>query len=118
MKNNIIFAVNKLYDAGLDKESNILNKLKWNDELLLGGMLGLSGIVYLMLRAIDILGEVHFNKEIKGVLRNTVDFILSCQLPSGNIPESFSAEATFVKDELVQFCSGATGAIPMFLAAF
>ena len=67
-----------------------------------------------MLRAIDIVGEVYFLKEIVDTLRNTVDFILKSQFPSGNIPSAFQNEV----DDLVQFCYGAPGAVTLFLTAY
>ena len=67
-----------------------------------------------MLRAIDIIGEKHFQKGINEALRNTVNFLLKVKFTSGNIPASYPAK----RDSLVHFCHGPTGAVVMFLTAY
>ena len=48
------------------------------------------------------------------MIRATVDYLLSLQLPSGNFPSSLESVS---KDRLVQWCHGAPGFVHVFALA-
>jgi len=65
---------------------------KWKKKAYLGAVHGIIGILYPMLKAVEIVGTGHFKDHIREALRNTVDFLLKVQLPSGNIPSYVGAK--------------------------
>lgn len=74
----------------------------------LGAAHGIMGIVHVMLQV-----RV-FIPEYEEVLKNTVDFILRCQLPSGNFPVALNRN----DDDTLHFCHGSPGAIPLLCLSY
>lgn len=48
------------------------------------------------------------------LITQTLDYLLSLQLPSGNFPSSEGKN----NDDLIHFCHGATGAVPVLCKAY
>jgi hypothetical protein len=48
---------------------------KWNEIKCLGAVHGAIGIVYMMIRAIEILGQKNFKTGVIDQVKSTVDFI-------------------------------------------
>jgi len=116
----------ELYKIGLNAQSHYkLNTLifpfprkgsiKYSPSLYLGGAHGAFGVLYLMMKTIELIPS-HFSGESNMIddIRDSVDELLSLQFPSGNFP----CEIGDKKDELTHFCHGATGAVYTFIQAF
>ena len=74
----------------------------------LGAAHGVIGIVHVMLQVRGLIP--HYDE----VLKNTVDFVISLQLPSGNFPVSVNSTG----DDTLHFCHGSPGAVPMLCLAY
>jgi len=61
----------------------------------------------------------HFKdrKEVETLIQQAVDFVLSCELPSGNYPPVLG-EACDQEDELVHWCHGAPGVVYLLAKAY
>ena len=88
----------------------------WYDTPYLGAGHGVCGIVYMMLKAVQVCGGPNqFDEKIMLAIKNTVMQIKSLQFEkSGNIPCVLGE----TEDKLIHFCHGATGAVPFFIEAY
>lgn len=75
---------------------------------------GLSSILQMLLNFPE-----HFKdrKEVETLIRQAVDFVLSCELPNGNYPP-VPGEARDQEDELVHWCHGAPGVVYLLAKAY
>ena len=83
-------------------------RFEWHGKKYLGAAHGSVGIIHMLLQARPFLISNYDN-----YIRTTIDYVLSLSLASGNIPSSEGKNT----DLLLQFCHGATGAVPMLLKA-
>ena len=79
----------------------------------LGGAHGTFGIVYILLKAVEIVEELKKDKELMMLLESTCDQLLTLQTKAGNFPTTLNSK----KGDLVHFCHGAPGLIPTLLEA-
>ncbi|KAL3101164.1 hypothetical protein niasHS_001624 [Heterodera schachtii] len=84
---------------------------EWHDKEYLGAAHGVSGIYQMMLSFWDLL-----DASAKSALKQSVDWLMSKQFPSGNFPSS--SHRIGGKDELVHWCHGAPGVLQMLIVAF
>jgi len=105
--------VNELYEKGIQKDGNL--EWKWKGIVHYGGTHGMVPIVYMMLRAVEIIGAKNFKSRIVKALKETVSQLAKIQLNSGNFPASSKTKEV---DEHVYFCQGSTAAVLMFLEAY
>ncbi|KAF2069487.1 hypothetical protein CYY_009197 [Polysphondylium violaceum] len=88
---------------------------EWHESQYLGGIHGLSGILYMLMCAIESLDldtakRIPIDKDIQ----DSLDFLMGTMLPSGNFPSRPQNK----NDRLVQFCHGAPGVIPTLVKAY
>uniref|UniRef100_A0A183BJN0 LanC-like protein 3 n=1 Tax=Globodera pallida TaxID=36090 RepID=A0A183BJN0_GLOPA len=83
---------------------------EWHDSEYLGAAHGVSGIYQMMLSFWDLLDE-----PAKADLKQSVDWLMGTQFPSGNFPSS--SKWIGLKDELVHWCHGASGVLHMLIVA-
>ncbi|KYQ90222.1 hypothetical protein DLAC_08823 [Tieghemostelium lacteum] len=85
---------------------------EWHGSKYIGAAHGLAGIIYMLIEGITLVGtsmdsiEQQFKEEIT-LIKGTMDFVISCQLASGNFPSRKENQ----EDRLVQWCHGAPGII-------
>jgi len=86
LKKYIITITNELYEKGIQKDGT----LSWNSngQTYYGGTYGVVPIIYMMLRAVDLIGKKHFKSRILKSLKTTVINLAKIQLNSGNFPAS------------------------------
>ena len=77
----------------------------------LGGAHGLIGILYMLMRAVQILPELKEDGGLMKALEASCVFMAELQYHSGNFPSSYGSTS----DRLVHFCHGANGAIPFLI---
>ncbi len=77
-----------------------------------GAAHGTFGILYLLMKAAEATG-VGKDPALMDLLRRTCEYMVTLQFGTGNFPMSFGGK----KDNMVQFCHGAPGAIPALLEA-
>ena len=102
-----------------------MKKLKCNECLLFpfpkgrqyslytGAAHGIIGVVYQILCVYYLYKEPFTNEDIT-LLRKSVDFIISIQFDSGNIPSSIDGD----KDDKIHFCHGPVGAVHLFALSY
>lgn len=78
-------------------------------EMYLGAAHGTIGILQTILLAYE-----YLTIDINSILLSTLDYILSLQLPSGNFP-MIDGERI---DEVIHFCHGSAGVVPMLCTAY
>jgi hypothetical protein len=90
-------------------------------EVYLGAAHGVIGVLYMMIQSLVSLGVNNSQKsnedeffEIISNIKNTLDNLALLRFASGNFPSSLNNE----RDQLVHFCHGETGAIPLYLLAY
>lgn len=93
--------------------SSPLLQWKWHDKVYLGACHGVAGILYTLLLCSEELREVCGDSSLQHV-QLTIDNLLSrhCH-PSGNLRSSVGSS----RDELVQWCHGATGLVHLLILA-
>lgn len=81
---------------------------------IVGAGHGLSSILQMLLNFPE-----HFSdrKDVETLIRQAVDFVLSCEWPNGNYPP-VPGEARDQEDELVHWCHGAPGVVYLLAKAF
>lgn len=82
----------------------------WHDSPYLGAAHGLAGILYTLLICHRLLTP----NELEGLVKPTLDFMLTQRFKSGNTPSSVGRE----RDLLVHWCHGAPGVVAMYTQAF
>lgn len=82
---------------------------EWHDSLYLGAAHGLTGILTLLLEANEHLSAREIDK-----VKQTIDFLITQKLPSGNYPSSLGSSS----DRLVHWCHGAPGFLFLFAKAY
>ncbi|XP_063237078.1 lanC-like protein 2 isoform X2 [Bacillus rossius redtenbacheri] len=82
---------------------------KWYDEYYVGGCHGLAGILYMLLKAREHLGQ----DELHSLVKPTIDYVQGLRYPTKNFPSSVGSTS----DRLVQWCHGAPGAVQLFTEA-
>ena len=82
--------------------------------LLLGAGHGLSSILQMLLNFPE-----HFanRKDTEALIRQAVDYVLSCEMPNGNYPP-VPGEVRDQEDELVHWCHGAPGVVYLLAKAY
>eukprot|EP01022_Parablepharisma_sp_SALTPOND_P013338 TRINITY_DN1780_c0_g1_i10.p1 TRINITY_DN1780_c0_g1~~TRINITY_DN1780_c0_g1_i10.p1 ORF type:complete len:449 (+),score=36.47 TRINITY_DN1780_c0_g1_i10:37-1347(+) len=76
---------------------------------------GAYGIFYIMMKAVELVPKLTEDKELMELLSGTSKVLMKLQYPTtGNFP---NVENEKEQDQLVQFCRGGPGAIPMLLQA-
>ncbi|CAF1244844.1 unnamed protein product [Didymodactylos carnosus] len=85
---------------------------KWHNEEYLGAAHGLSGILYILLKATQ---QFSYLQQYIGThLLPTIEYLKTARLPSGNYRSSTNNPG----DKLVQFCHGAPGFVYLFIKAY
>eukprot|EP00826_Nyctotherus_ovalis_P034768 TRINITY_DN2921_c0_g1_i3.p1 TRINITY_DN2921_c0_g1~~TRINITY_DN2921_c0_g1_i3.p1 ORF type:complete len:436 (-),score=85.95 TRINITY_DN2921_c0_g1_i3:103-1410(-) len=79
----------------------------------LGAAHGISGVVYMLLKAIEMVEELSKDKELMALLESTCDRLLTVMNKVGNFPVIFGSGS----DNLYHFCHGAPGIISSLLEA-
>ena len=82
---------------------------EWHEKCYLGGAHGIAGILNTLLQLPTEVAEA--GPEVADLIRGCADKLLDGRFVSGNLPSSLGSG----KDRLVQFCHGATGAVPLIL---
>lgn len=90
--------------------------IRYNPSLYLGGAHGVFGVLYLMMKSIELIPSKNLYEENSMIedIKCSLDELLNFQFPSGNFP----CEVGDKNDELTHFCHGATGAIHTFAQGF
>ncbi|XP_037037407.1 lanC-like protein 2 [Bradysia coprophila] len=103
--------VDRLIDEGRTDRTDSDGVLyyEWHDKCYLGAAHGISGIMYILLKAHSFLDSAQIT-----YVRKTVDWLLGQCFSSGNLRSSLGSK----DDKLVHWCHGAPGAIYMFLEAY
>lgn len=82
----------------------------WHEKHYVGAAHGIVGIIYMLLQALSA-------QSVQSNLRNVescVEFLLSEQFPSGNLPSSLESGI----DKLIHWCHGAPGAVHLMVKAY
>ena len=79
----------------------------WHDKHYLGAAHGTAGILYALLQS----GAMS-SHDIQTTIAPAVNYLLSQRYPSNNLPSSLSSQL----DQLVQWCHGAPGFVPLLTA--
>ncbi|CAE7493454.1 LANCL2 [Symbiodinium pilosum] len=82
---------------------------EWHEKCYLGGAHGIAGILNILLQFPQELATA--GRDASDLVRATAEKLLDHRFVSGNLPSSLGSG----KDRLVQFCHGATGAVPLML---
>ena len=114
-KKQIIEVVNLLIKTGSIGKNEELKYMfpKKRGILYYGAAHGTFGVVYILLKAAELIEEVPKIDNLMNLLKNTCKKMISLQFSSGNFPVSEG----FKEDTLIHFCHGAPGLIPVILAA-
>lgn len=83
----------------------------------MGAAHGLIGIIYMMIKALQVSLALQKDNDFVALVRNTVTLILSKQTGFGSFPFKSSVEVD-EDDEPNHWCHGAPGAIPLLVEAF
>eukprot|EP01090_Pellita_catalonica_P005836 TRINITY_DN16057_c0_g1_i1.p1 TRINITY_DN16057_c0_g1~~TRINITY_DN16057_c0_g1_i1.p1 ORF type:complete len:466 (-),score=43.48 TRINITY_DN16057_c0_g1_i1:35-1432(-) len=75
------------------------------------------GSTGVLIRLLDI-PEIMANATSRGLLKNTLDFLLTLQFPDGNFPTPLQPPYPGKPDVLVQWCHGAPGFMPVLTKAW
>lgn len=106
--------VNVILSSGQERSKSLRSKVplvyEWHGKNYYGAAHGVSGILYLLL----LTGNVVTDQERKNLIKPTLDNLLECRCPSGNLPSSLGSES----DRLVQWCHGAPGFINLLTLAY
>eukprot|EP00439_Symbiodinium_sp_Y106_P023764 s2596_g2.t3 len=82
---------------------------EWHDKCYLGGAHGIAGILHILVQLPKELAAA--GSDVANLICRSADKLLDGQFVSGNLPSSVGSD----RDRLVQFCHGATGAVPLML---
>ncbi|KAL6064520.1 LanC-like protein 3 [Balamuthia mandrillaris] len=93
--------------------------LKWRnvaypDVVLYDQGHGTSGVLFQMMH----LPKFMANATVSNLIRSTLDFLLTLQLPNGNFPTPTVPPLPEEPDVLLQWCHGAPGYMPLFTKAW
>ncbi|CAG9313729.1 unnamed protein product [Blepharisma stoltei] len=113
LREDLIALLNRTVDELVRRGNNYgMLKYEWpigRGKYYLGGAHGSIGVIMMLLQSRKYL-QNHYDH----VIRDTLRYLLSLRFPSGNFPSSEGK----TRDDLVHFCHGATGAVPMLCQAF
>ena len=82
---------------------------EWHDKCYLGGAHGIAGILHTLVQLPEELAAA--GSDVANLICQSADKLLDGRFVSGNLPSSLGSD----RDRLVQFCHGATGAVPLML---
>nr|CDS26702.1 WD repeat containing protein 68 [Hymenolepis microstoma] len=88
----------------------------WHDKFYLGAAHGYAGILQILLKVNEKLPQCLPEGALETDILPTVKWLAKLQLRSGNWPSSLGSSLD--NDHLVQWCHGATGVVPLMLAAY
>ncbi|KAM3174121.1 hypothetical protein ACTXT7_011163 [Hymenolepis weldensis] len=88
----------------------------WHDKFYLGAAHGYAGILQTLLKVNEKFPQCLPEGALETDILPTVKWLGKLQLPSGNWPSSLGPSLD--SDRLVQWCHGATGVVPLMLAAY
>ncbi|KAM7532813.1 hypothetical protein Aperf_G00000129103 [Anoplocephala perfoliata] len=88
----------------------------WHDKFYLGAAHGYAGILQVLLKVHEKLPQCLPEGALEADILPTVKWLSKLQLQSGNWPSSLGSSLD--NDRLVQWCHGATGVVPLMLAAY
>lgn len=94
--------------------------VKFFGEEYLGAAHGLFGVIYVLIKAHELTSEYlksidpEFEKFLVDGISKTIEFCLGLQFDSGNFSSTLDIN---VEDELLQYCHGSAGIIPVLIAA-
>ena len=113
-----IFKLTKfIYGCILNKTYDRFTVTFYNEEYL-GAAHGLFGVLYIFLKAYELISDymkakdIDFEKKFIMTCLQTMEFCLALQFPSGNFSSTIDINEP---DELIQYCHGSTGIIPVLL---
>lgn len=89
---------------------------EWHEKAYLGAAHGFAGILLTLLRVHQMHPETVNHDSLHKLVLPTVRWLAELQLPSGNWPSSLGESMD--RDVLVHWCHGATGVVPLMLAAY
>ncbi|EFA81797.1 bacterial lantibiotic synthetase component C-like protein [Heterostelium album PN500] len=102
-------------DYAIDDESESPLMYEWHRSQYLGGVHGLAGILYMLMSSLEMISiNQEKKRSIDSDIRESLDYLVSTMLPSGNFPTRTDSDS----DRLVQFCHGAPGIIPTLVKAY
>lgn len=83
----------------------------------IGAAHGTIGVVYMLIKALQIAPSLQKDSDFVGIIKNTVHYISSLQTTFGSFPYK-SGEALPEEREPNHWCHGAPGAIPLLVEAY
>lgn len=106
--------VSVILASGQERSKSLRSKVplvyEWHGKNYYGAAHGVSGILYMLLLA----GSVVTDSERKNLIKPTLDNLVECRFPSGNLPSSQGSGT----DRLVQWCHGAPGFVNLLTLAY
>jgi lantibiotic modifying enzyme len=100
--------IHRIMEAGRAGGKERVLFWKWHDKEYLGAAHGAAGILTLLLRV-----SKHMTQKELSEVKDTIDYLITLKTESGNYPSSLESN----RDELVQWCHGATGFVLLFCSA-
>ncbi|CAH8625672.1 unnamed protein product [Dicrocoelium dendriticum] len=89
---------------------------EWHEKAYLGAAHGFAGILLTLLRVHQMNPEALKHDSLQKLVLPTIHWLAELQLTSGNWPSSLGDSMD--RDVLVHWCHGATGVVPLMLAAY
>ncbi|GAA34582.2 LanC-like protein 2 [Clonorchis sinensis] len=89
---------------------------EWHDKTYLGGAHGFAGILLTLIKVHRLCPNALSDKSMQELVLPTVHWMGELQMSSGNWPSSLGR--SMGNDVLVHWCHGATGVVPLMLAAY
>ncbi|KAF8572011.1 hypothetical protein P879_03379 [Paragonimus westermani] len=89
---------------------------EWHEKAYLGGAHGFAGILLTLIKVSQVYQEAVSAKVMDDLVMPTVQWMGELQMDSGNWPSSLGSSLD--RDVLIHWCHGATGVVPLMLAAY